>query len=111
LVENALMFSPPHQPVEVYGWRDGGEYCLAVVDRGIGMTEQRLREANDLLSGRKGTLHTAPTRFLGHHVVGALAGRLGAHVELRPTQGAGVTAYVALPSKLVQEPSTAAVRR
>ncbi|MXM68822.1 histidine kinase [Streptomyces sp. HUCO-GS316] len=111
LVENALMFSPPHQPVEVYGWRDGGEYCLAVLDRGIGMTEERIREANDLLSGRNSAPHTATTRFLGHHVVGALAARLGAHVELRPTQGAGVTAYVALPAKLVQEPSTAVLRR
>ncbi|MGW7523339.1 sensor histidine kinase [Streptomyces sp. NPDC054783] len=104
LVENALMFSPPQQPVAVYGWRDGGEYCLAVVDRGIGMTAERMSEANALLSGMAGSLLAAPTRFLGHHVVGALAGRLGVHVELRPTQGSGVTAYVALPTALVQQP-------
>ncbi|WP_179382488.1 nitrate- and nitrite sensing domain-containing protein [Streptomyces sp. SA15] len=110
LVENALMFSPPKQPVEVYGWRDGGEYCLAVLDRGIGMTAERMAEANALLSGRTSFLK-APTRFLGHHVVGALAARLGAHVELRPTEGSGVTAYVALPSSLVQEVSTAAAAR
>ncbi len=110
LVENALMFSPPKQPVEVYGWRDGAEYCLAVVDRGIGMTAARMAEANAVLSGRDAFLK-APTRFLGHHVVGALAARLGAHVELRPTQGSGVTAYVALPSALVQEVSTAAAAR
>lgn len=103
LVENALMFSPPRQNVEIYGWRDGGEYCLAVVDRGIGMPPQRMAEANALLSGRGGSLLAAPTRFLGHHVVGALASRLGAHVELRPTEGSGVTAYVALPATLVQQ--------
>ncbi|WDF41230.1 nitrate- and nitrite sensing domain-containing protein [Streptomyces sp. T12] len=112
LVENALMFSPPKQPVEVYGWRDGAEYCLAVVDRGIGMTPERLAESNAVLAGKGDSLHTAPTRFLGHHVVGALAARLGAHVELRPTQGTGVTAYVALPAVLIQEPtSTTALRR
>ncbi|WP_406495477.1 nitrate- and nitrite sensing domain-containing protein [Streptomyces sp. NBC_01604] len=110
LVENALMFSPPKQPVEVYGWQDGAEYCLAVVDRGIGMTAARMAEANALLSGR-GSFLKAPTRFLGHHVVGALAARLGAHVELRPTQGSGVTAYVALPSALVQEVSRATATR
>ncbi|MFD3504982.1 nitrate- and nitrite sensing domain-containing protein [Streptomyces sp. NPDC058678] len=110
LVENALMFSPPKQPVEVYGWRDGAEYCLAVVDRGIGMTAARMTEANAVLSGRDAFLK-APTRFLGHHVVGALAARLGAHVELRPTQGSGVTAYVALPNALVQEVSTTAATR
>ncbi|MCZ0987982.1 hypothetical protein O1M54_23980 [Streptomyces diastatochromogenes] len=104
LVENALMFSPPQQPVAVYGWRDGGEYCLAVVDRGIGMTAQRMAQANALLSGQGGSLLAAPTRFLGHHVVGALATRLGAHVELRATEGSGVTAYVALPTRLVQQP-------
>ncbi|WP_367320843.1 nitrate- and nitrite sensing domain-containing protein [Streptomyces sp. HUAS ZL42] len=111
LVENALMFSPPQQPVQIYGWRDGGEYCLAVVDQGMGMTAERMTEANALLSGRGDSLLTAPTRFLGHHVVGALAARLGAHVELRPTQGAGVTAYVALPAVLVHQPdsSTASV--
>ncbi|AZQ37396.1 sensor histidine kinase [Streptomyces cyaneochromogenes] len=111
LVENALMFSPPKQPVEVYGWRDGTEYCLAVVDRGIGMTPERMAESNAVLSGRGAALHTAPTRFLGHHVVGALAARLGAHIELRPTQGAGVTAYVALPAALIQEPTSTAVAR
>ncbi|MFG2551866.1 nitrate- and nitrite sensing domain-containing protein [Streptomyces sp. NPDC048581] len=112
LVENALMFSPPKQPVEVYGWWDGAEYCLAVVDRGIGMTPERMAESNAVLSGRGGSPHTtAPTRFLGHHVVGALAARLGAHVELRPTQGTGVTAYVALPAALIQEPRSTAVAR
>ncbi|MDC0768138.1 sensor histidine kinase [Streptomyces sp. HD] len=110
LVENALMFSPPKQPVEVHGWRDGAEYCLAVVDRGIGMTPERMAESNAVLSGGGDSLHTAPTRFLGHHVVGALAARLGAHVELRPTPGTGVTAYVAVPAALIQQPtSTAAV--
>ncbi|MFI1076018.1 nitrate- and nitrite sensing domain-containing protein [Streptomyces puniciscabiei] len=109
LVENALMFSPPQQPVAVYGWRDGGEYCLAVVDRGIGMTAQRMAQANALLAGTGGSLLTAPTRFLGHHVVSTLATRLGAHVELRPTEGSGVTAYVALPTTLVQQPDASTI--
>ncbi|MFF0204803.1 nitrate- and nitrite sensing domain-containing protein [Streptomyces sp. NPDC005017] len=116
LVENALVFSPPAQPVEVYGWRDAGEYCLAVVDRGPGMPPARMAEANEALSGRGGAPHTVlgPRRTgaaltLGHHVVGALASRLGAQVELRPTQGTGVSAFVALPTALVRElPSRAA---
>ncbi|MEV0220124.1 nitrate- and nitrite sensing domain-containing protein [Streptomyces sp. NPDC050704] len=108
LVENALVFSPPKQQVEIHGWRDAGEYCLAVVDRGIGMTAERLAEANALLSGRGSSLLAAPTRFLGHHVVGTLATRLGAHVELRHTEGSGVTAYIALPGTLVQQPEPTA---
>ncbi|TJZ44466.1 histidine kinase [Streptomyces piniterrae] len=105
LIENALVFSPPSRPVEIYGWRDGGEYCLAVVDRGSGMTAEELARSNARLAGREPFL-VAPT--LGHYVVGTLATRLGAQVELCPTQGpdetAGVTAYVALPTSLVHAP-------
>ncbi|MGW2563132.1 sensor histidine kinase [Streptomyces sp. NPDC001514] len=110
LIENALVFSPSSRPVEIYGWRDGGEYCLAVVDRGSGMTAEELARSNARLTGRESFL-VAPTRYLGHYVVGTLAARLGAQVDLRPTAGqggstAGVTAYVALPATLVEVPET-----
>ncbi len=109
LIENALTASPPARPVEVYGWWDGTEYCLAVVDRGSGMTEEELAGANARLSGRESFL-VAPTRFLGHYVVGTISARLGVQVEVRHTQsapttaaarGAGVSAYVALPPRLL----------
>ncbi|GAB2902974.1 sensor histidine kinase [Streptomyces mayteni] len=109
LIENALTASPPARPVEVYGWWDGAEYCLAIVDRGNGMTEEELDLANARLRGEDSFL-VAPTRFLGHFVVGTIAARLGVQVEVRHTQsapttaaarGAGVSAYVALPPRLV----------
>jgi hypothetical protein len=107
LMENALVFSSPAQPVEIYGWRDGSEYCLAVVDRGAGMTAEELARSNARLSGREPFL-VAPSRYLGHYVVGTLAARLGALVELRPTEGhngeGGVTAYIALPAALIEAP-------
>ncbi|WP_175439020.1 sensor histidine kinase [Streptomyces vilmorinianum] len=96
LIENALVYSAVQLPVEVYGWRDLDEYCLAVVDRGVGMGADDLARANARLSGDESFL-VAPTRYLGHYVVGRLAARLGAHVELRPTDGNGITAYVGLP--------------
>ncbi|MGP4114115.1 sensor histidine kinase [Streptomyces sp. 4N509B] len=109
LIENALTASPPGRPVEVYGWHDGAEYVLAVVDRGSGMTEEELERANERLAGEDSFL-VAPSRFLGHYVVGTIAARIGAQVELRHTQsspetvggrGAGVSAYVALPERLL----------
>ncbi|MFG2985081.1 ATP-binding protein [Streptomyces sp. NPDC048258] len=92
LTENALVYSAVQLPVEVYGWRDLDEYCLAVVDRGIDMSPEELARANARLSGDESFL-VAPTRYLGHYVAGRLTGRLGAHVELRPTEGSGITAY------------------
>ncbi|MET8682063.1 nitrate- and nitrite sensing domain-containing protein [Streptomyces sp. NPDC004647] len=106
LIENALVFSPPQLPVEVYGWVDGEEYCFAVVDRGVGMTADELARSNARIAGRESVL-VAPTRFLGHYVVGRLAARLGAQVELRETEGSGITAYVALPPALVAVPAHA----
>ncbi|MGX1887462.1 sensor histidine kinase [Streptomyces sp. NPDC055287] len=112
LIENALIFSPPSRPVEIYGWRDGGEYCIAVVDRGTGMSTEDLARSNARLAGRESFL-VAPSRYLGHYVVGTLAARLGAQVELRSTQGqsgtCGVTAYIALPTSLVEAPEAQAV--
>ncbi|MDX3763020.1 ATP-binding protein [Streptomyces mirabilis] len=81
LVENALSFSPPDQPVDVHGWGDGDDYCVAAVDHGVGMSPEGLARANARISGEEAFL-VAPTRYLGHYVVGRLARRLGVEVLL-----------------------------
>ncbi|MGW1890103.1 nitrate- and nitrite sensing domain-containing protein [Streptomyces sp. NPDC002004] len=106
LIENGLTFSPPTEPVEVHGWYDTEDdtYCLAVVDHGIGMSEAERERANARLSGAdEEVLLAAPTRFLGHLVVGRLAHRLGegAQVHLFDTPGGGVSALLALPGRLL----------
>lgn len=106
LIENGLNFSPPTEPVEVHGWYDTEDdtYCFAVVDHGIGMSEAdkeragaRFRDSGEL------ALLAAPTRFLGHLVVGRLAHRLGegAQVHLFDTAGGGLSALLALPGRLL----------
>ncbi|MGK5531623.1 nitrate- and nitrite sensing domain-containing protein [Streptomyces sp. URMC 129] len=112
LIENALDATPARMGVEVHGWWDGAEYCLAVVDQGRGMTDADLARANARLAGEEDFL-AAPTRHLGHYVAGKLAARIGAQVEVRHTQapvtagplarGAGVTGYVALPPRLLTD--------
>jgi len=112
LIENALTFSPPRQPVEVHGWRDteaaAGDgdnrvgYCVAVVDHGVGMSAPDLDRSNARLSGEEPFL-VAPTRFLGHYVVGRLAQRLDAEVRLFDTPGGGISALVTLPPRLLAD--------
>src|SRR5207302_1805105 len=81
LVENGLQFSSPELEVEIYGRRMGNRYLLVVVDHGIGMDPADLAAARARLRDEENFL-VAPTRFLGHYVVGRLANRLGARVDL-----------------------------
>jgi HAMP domain-containing protein len=115
LIENGLMFSPPIEPVEVHGWHDTQDdtYCFAVVDHGVGMSAADKEQAHARFAGSgEEALLAAPTRFLGHFVVGRLAHRLGdgAEVHLFDTTGGGLSALLALPGRLLapaENPSAA----
>ncbi|SCE90175.1 Signal transduction histidine kinase [Micromonospora coriariae] len=96
LMENATIFSPPHTRVLVAGETSGLGARITVVDRGIGMTEQRLAEENARLTRRE-RLDLAPTEVLGLFVVGRLARRHGWAVSLTATDGGGVTAQLEIP--------------
>ncbi|WP_200210758.1 sensor histidine kinase [Micromonospora coerulea] len=100
LMENATAFSPPHTRVVVGGELTDGGARLTVVDRGIGMTEDRLAEENARLTRRE-RLDLAPTEVLGLFVVGRLARRHGWTVDLAPTAGGGVTARLEIPVALL----------
>jgi hypothetical protein len=100
LIENGLAFSPPELDVEIFGQWVGGQYLIAIVDQGVGMTEADLARANARLRGEESFL-LGPARFLGHYVVGRLAGELGIAVELLNSPVTGVTARLILPPSLV----------
>ncbi len=100
LVENALSFSPPDADVEVYGRRDDHGYVITIVDSGIGMHEDDLERANELISSAN-AVTLAPSRFLGHYVVAQLAARHGLTVQLAASPAGGLTAMVALPGALL----------
>ncbi|MEV0463650.1 nitrate- and nitrite sensing domain-containing protein [Nocardia tengchongensis] len=105
LIENGLSFSPPDLEVEIYGRRLGARYMIAVVDHGVGMPPDQLAIANARLRGEADFL-VAPTRFLGHYVVGRLAQRLGVEVELTVSPTSGVVARMLLPAELLGDPRT-----
>ncbi|MEU4322184.1 nitrate- and nitrite sensing domain-containing protein [Nocardia fluminea] len=102
LIENGLAFSPPDLEVEVYGRKVPGGYLLAVVDHGVGMAAEQLAEANARLRGEQDFI-VASTRYLGHYVVGRLAGRLGIDVELNTSPVSGIVARLLLPPSLLAD--------
>ncbi len=103
LIENGLSFSPPDCEVEIQGRHQPNGYLIAITDQGVGMTSEELQLANSRLRG-EGDFIAAPTRFLGHFVVGELARQISAQVELLPSPVVGVTARVTLPLTLLTLP-------
>ncbi|MET7772818.1 nitrate- and nitrite sensing domain-containing protein [Nocardia sp. NPDC005366] len=100
LIENGLAFSPPDLEVEIYGRKLPNGYLLAVVDHGVGMPADQLAEANARLRGERDFL-VAPTRYLGHYVVGRLARRLNIDVELNTSPVSGIAARLLIPGEIL----------
>jgi signal transduction histidine kinase len=102
LLENAVRFSPPGNTVEIATRRRGGSCQVAVVDHGLGMTDEQLAEANRLLA-EPPVAGLELSRTLGHYVVARLAKRHGVDVQLGAGTVDGVVAVVSLPAALLIE--------
>jgi hypothetical protein len=100
LVENATSFSPPITKVQISGDPAGTGYVLEIEDRGIGMSDAELIEANRRLAAPLAA-DIAVSRMMGFHVVGRLASRYGIKVQLRHSWYDGVAALVLLPAVLL----------
>ena len=105
LMENALTFSPPESPVDVYGRMMGDDYLMVIVDRGIGMSAKDLEAANLRLRAQ-GAGPGVPGRYLGHFVAGRLAGCHGISLSLNKHYGPGLVARVEVPARFVEEAAT-----
>lgn len=104
LMENATQSSPPETAVEVYSDEVDEAYVVSVVDYGMGMTEDQMADSNRTLEDPP-ELGLSMTRSLGFVVVGRLAERLGASVQLYPSANTGVTAEIVLPKSILLPPS------
>ncbi|MDH5519244.1 MAG: hypothetical protein OEZ14_01805 [Acidimicrobiia bacterium] len=102
LMENATQFSPPDAPVEVSGRLIDGQYLVEIVDHGMGMPDEQLTKANTTLTSPP-ELGLAMGRSLGFVVIGRLAQRLGARVDLIKTANSGITARIAVPTSVFTE--------
>jgi signal transduction histidine kinase len=104
LMENALVFSPEDQLVDIRGHAkaDGG-YLIGVIDTGAGMPPEAMDTANRRLAGSE-SFTVAPSKYLGHYVAGNLAVRHGIRVSLSPTTGSrGTTATIELPGSVLHQ--------
>jgi len=99
LVENALIFSPPDETVEIKGLTQIAGYTISIADRGLGMQPHEIAQANRRLAGAE-SFTVAPSKYLGHYVAGNLAVRHNIQVRLRQTTGHGVTATIHVPAWL-----------
>jgi HAMP domain-containing protein len=100
LIENATSFSPPGTVVRVGGQPAATGYIVEVEDRGLGMSDEELVEANERLANPP-AIDFAVSRMLGLFVVSRLARRYGIRVQLRHSSYGGITAMVMLPASVV----------
>ena len=111
LLDNATAFSAPQTEVTV-ATRLGADGTLSVdiLDKGIGMNEAEMREANTRLA-EADSVDLATSRRLGLFVVGRLAGRHSIGVALYGGKDiVGVRATVTVPAALVMEPAAPGTR-
>ncbi|MFC5950900.1 sensor histidine kinase, partial [Pseudonocardia lutea] len=102
LTENAVRFSPPDTSVTIRSRpqrAEVGGQVLTIEDWGVGMPDDELSQANELLI-RPREVDLSVSQRLGFHVVARLAARHGIEVSLSTTPGSGLTAVVILPAAL-----------
>lgn len=111
LLENATVFSDPGTPVVVQTAAEGNGYVVRIKDSGIGMTPEELAEANARVASSAASEILGAQR-LGLFVVGRIARRIGARVEITAHEGEGTVATVTMPPSLfdssVATPETSA---
>ncbi|MEU2159364.1 nitrate- and nitrite sensing domain-containing protein [Streptomyces sp. NPDC019396] len=100
LIENAILYSPPHTQVEVSGEAVFNGFTLEVVDRGMGMHSATLADVNRRLSIEQ-EFDLADTDRLGLFVVSRLAHRHGIRVTLRVSPYGGTSAVILIPPGLL----------
>ncbi|MFD1532926.1 sensor histidine kinase [Pseudonocardia aurantiaca] len=114
LLDNATNFSPPDSQVVMSTARTtDGSIVVEIADRGVGMADHELSDANQRLSGPS-SVDVSASRRMGLFVVGRLAARHGFGVRLITSSaggpGGGLTALVTVPAHLIPSTEPAEVR-
>ncbi|MFB9382947.1 nitrate- and nitrite sensing domain-containing protein [Pseudonocardia petroleophila] len=105
LLDNATNFSPPDSQVVMSTTRTAeGDILVEISDRGVGMIDFELADANQRLGGPS-AVDVSASRRMGLFVVGRLGARHDIQVQLSTSStggaGTGLTASVTVPAQLV----------
>ncbi|MGI8449165.1 MAG: nitrate- and nitrite sensing domain-containing protein [Streptosporangiaceae bacterium] len=100
LAENAVVFSPPNTPVLISGDVVGRGFAVEIEDRGLGLSEERRAELNDLLENPP-PFDLSGSDQLGLFVASQLARKHNIRISLRGSPYGGTTAIVLIPTALV----------
>ena len=104
LVDNALSFSPPTEPVRLAAKQGPEGVTITITDSGLGVPPAELEQLNgDLQHGAEATPDTA--RRMGLFVVSRLAERHDITAHLARNPGGGMTASVLLPPSVLPDVS------
>ncbi|NYH40554.1 HAMP domain-containing protein [Micromonospora jinlongensis] len=101
LMDNATTYSPPASETWVSGRSLGDRVIIQISDEGVGLSPQRMQQLNELLA-RPPAIDVAAVRAMGLVVVGQLAARLGATVQLRRGPRRGILAEATLPATIIR---------
>jgi anti-sigma regulatory factor (Ser/Thr protein kinase) len=101
LLDNATAFSAPDTAVTAEATWIGGRAFVTVADHGVGIPPEQLAELNQRLADPP-PVDAALSRTMGLVVVGRLAERLGATVELRSPSNCSTLAEVAIPPSILE---------
>ncbi len=110
LLDNATAYSDPNTRVTVQAVRTRhGELVIEIRDRGIGMSEDAVEDANSRLA-EPPEVDAEVSRRMGLHVVALLARSQGVSVRLRSNEDldGGTSAVVAVPGRLLNVTADAA---
>jgi signal transduction histidine kinase len=101
LIENATAFSPPEAQVVVNSrLLEDGTAVIDILDVGVGMSDQDLREVNERIAGGGG-VDVPISRQMGLFVVGRLTARHEVGVRLARRAEGGLCVSVLVPPSLV----------
>ncbi|MET8232825.1 nitrate- and nitrite sensing domain-containing protein [Micromonospora sp. NPDC005298] len=101
LMDNATTYSPPGSETWVSGRSLGDRVIVQISDEGVGLSPQRMEQLNELLA-HPPAIDVAAVRAMGLVVVGHLAARLGATVQLRRGPRRGTLAEATLPGAMIR---------